>query len=503
MNDPVNEWERRLAGSPPIKNGFTSDLERKVRERIRMKQKDRNAPFRTVAALLSVIMLLGCGWWFREDLKQLIQKKGPNDSLAALMNDSLADEGEITLKIQDFQYSNFMLDIGRPFIMRHPSVDFTLSLTPDPAKEKLSDWIDREKPDVLRLSPSQFRELALQGKLKPLDALAKKDGFKLDSLYKPVVDTVRQLGGGELYGFAPSFSTQAVYVNKKLFEKYHIELPKDGITVDELLQTAMRFNGTGVAGLSTSTGMNGYHLISLLGNMSGLRTISPDGKQLTLNTPAWNGLWDRVTDGLKAGWIKDNVINWAEHPGGLSTDQIEKLDVFAQGKAAMTISGFYYTRDLAQYQLPELDNNWMTVSLSPADSSSGFYLDSIYAVNAKTTHEKAAWELVKFLAGQDYAKKMIDNGSLPVYTKLTQLSSLPDEQWKSFYSPDLDPEQIIAAINRSADEKIAKEEREVSRLGNETLNSVLNGELPADKALVAIEYKLLQSNPSLRGSTTQ
>ena len=37
MKEPNNNWERRLGGRPPMKNGFTSDLERKVRERIRMK----------------------------------------------------------------------------------------------------------------------------------------------------------------------------------------------------------------------------------------------------------------------------------------------------------------------------------------------------------------------------------------------------------------------------------------------------------------------------------
>ncbi|MBW7457683.1 extracellular solute-binding protein [Paenibacillus sepulcri] len=503
MKDPVNQWERRLAEKPPIRNGFTSDIERKVRERIRMREKKRKSPFRAAAAMMCVVVLLGCGWWFRDDLMQIIQPGHAEDAMAALLNDSLEDEGDLILKVQDSKYSNFMNDIGRPFVLRHPSVEFRLTLPSDASLKNLAEWVDQEMPDVLRLTPAQFQDLAGQGKLKSLDILADKDGVKLDSMYDPVVKTIRQLGGGELYGFAPIFSTEAVYVNKKLFEKYKIELPKDGVTTDELLQIAMKFNGTGAAGLSTSTGRNGFSLFSQLGSISGLRSLSPDGSQLTLDTPAWNSLWSEVTEGLKAGWIIDNVIDWAEHPGGLSMEQLRKLDAFANGKAAMSINTYSYGNQLAQYKVKPSDVEWMAVAPAVVDASAGFYLDTIYAVNAQTTQEKAAWELVKFAGGPEYAKKLLtQTGSLPVYMDSRQLASLPAEQWKAFYPPGLDPEQITASIKRSGNEEQAKAQGQIYQIGSDTMKTVLDGKLQPDQALASMEEKLQSANPDLRKGTS-
>ncbi|GGD46781.1 ABC transporter substrate-binding protein [Paenibacillus nasutitermitis] len=505
MKDPVNDWERRLAERPPIRSGFTSDLERKVRERIRMRETKRRFPFRAAAAVLSIVLLFGGGWWFRDDLKQILQQDHADDALSSLANDPLKDEGDLILKVQDYKYSNFMSDIGRPFVLRHPSVEFSLSTPPDTDQDKLLEWIDKEQPDVLRLTPHQFQELAGQGKLKALDAFASKDGVKLDSMYEPVVKTIRQLGGGELYGFAPIFSTEAIIVNKKLFEKYNIELPKDGITVEELLQTAMRFNGTGVAGLTTSTGRNGFGLFNQLGDMSGLRTLSPDGSRLTLDTPAWNSLWNKVTEGLTAGWIIDNVLDWSKYPNGLSMEKMSKLDAFAQGKAAMSINAYSYGNQLMQYQVDPSDVDWMAVVPGSVDTSVGFYLDTIYAINAKTTQEKAAWELVKFAAGPEYAKKLIGKtGSEPVYMEQTLLASLPAEQWKAFYPPNLDPEQIVASIKRGFDNKeLPKIQSEIYKSGSLTMKAVLEGKLKTDKALGSVEEKVQSGNPALQKGASQ
>ena len=84
MKDPANNnWERRLGGRPPMKNGFTSDLERKVRERIRMKSTAHKSPFRAVVAIMSVVILLGCGWWFRGDLKEMLVPQEPRQDIGA------------------------------------------------------------------------------------------------------------------------------------------------------------------------------------------------------------------------------------------------------------------------------------------------------------------------------------------------------------------------------------------------------------------------------------
>ena len=108
MKDPANNnSERRLGGRPPMKNGFTSDLERKVRERIGMKSAHKS-PFRVVAAIMSVVILLRYGWWFRGDLEAVIEPREPQDQLTALFNNPYGDK-DINLKVQIIPYGALMV----------------------------------------------------------------------------------------------------------------------------------------------------------------------------------------------------------------------------------------------------------------------------------------------------------------------------------------------------------------------------------------------------------
>ncbi|QYR22686.1 extracellular solute-binding protein [Paenibacillus sp. sptzw28] len=499
MNDPVNEWERRLAGRPPIKNGFTSDLERKVRERIRMKQTNRTATFRAVAALLSVVILLGCGWWFRVDLKELLQPKKKEDNLAAIFNDPLADK-EATLNVQLLTIGDFN-QIKKPFIIRHPSVTInTFMISPETAytPDKFLEAIDKGKPDLLMLPLGMYMRLAAEGKLKPLDPLIKKNNFDLGELHQPLVDLLRSAGGGELYGLTNQFNSTVLYVNEDLFEKHKIPIPEEGATLDEILKTAARFEGTGVYGLTSYRRDNPSQLAALIGQSTGMQAVSltREGVKATVQTDGWKRVWQEVADGNKKGWIGQSPpLDWSK--GSILMTDIFKSDLFASGKAAMIIEDNNYYGSLLDYEkTTKKQMNWMTLPyrIDPAATNQADYLNTmfVYAINAQTSDTEAAWELLRFIAGPETASRF-DQGQMNskmILSRAGAMKSEPSEKWGAFYKMEVDPQQVIANIKKQEDKRYQEAYQQFMQLSGEHMKAVIKGSETVDQALEKIQAGL-------------
>ncbi|QHW31026.1 hypothetical protein GZH47_09275 [Paenibacillus rhizovicinus] len=504
MKEPANEWERRLAGQPPVKNGFTSDLERKVRERIRMSTTKRRAPLRAAAALMSIVILLGCGWWFRDDWKDWLRPAAHSDVPAALNKDPLADK-EYTLKVLQFNgyENNFEYSVKKPFIIRHPSVKLEMDyaaadLMRDPAK--FEDWMEQEQPDILQLPIDLYQKLAADGKLKPLDVLAKQSKFDLGAFHKPVIDYLRLEGGnGELYGLVSDFSTMALYVNEDLFAAHGVPLPEGPLTMEQILQLAARFQGTGVGGLQTTDSTNKYSLVQLIGQSEGLQTIQGTEGNLkaTVNTEAWKKVWETVAAGYRDRWITEaKPVNY----GGkseISMKDIAKQDPFVQSQVAMTIRPSFYSSNLEyDEQGSAMKANWSTIpiQLAPSATNQNAFLNmnTVYAINATSSQADAAWEVLRFTASGAWAQNM-DPASV-LGDRLFANKSLMDEasvkHWQAFYETEVDPEQAAASAKFASGKGASQAVAALYKLGGAEMDKIRQQSVSVEAALDDLQQQL-------------
>ncbi|PWV97278.1 multiple sugar transport system substrate-binding protein [Paenibacillus cellulosilyticus] len=482
------QWEKQLAGQPMRNDGFTSDIGRKVRERIRMgEQRNKSrGRLRTAAALTAIAVMLAGGWLFRENIGSMLNQKpeGMEGVPAALQNDVLADQ-DTTLRVMVGEYDNFVnSQYARPFLLHHPTVSIETSLMPQ--EKDVLEWVDKENPDVLRLSLQQYYELAKAGKLKPLDTLIKNDDVDVDAMYEPVIDILREYGGGQMYGLSPVFQTDAVFVNKELFEKNGIPLPHAGMTWDELLDTAARFQGTGTAGLvSSSFGDNPSSLVNKIAQATGLQTDTQDGKQVTIDSQAWADLWTKITHGYKDGWIYRDK----EADKKSKVESFTASDPFLKGNAAMVVTSGYYVSQIQSAWGD--DQKWITIPV-PGNQMSSFYLQEIYAVSSTTSNDKAAWEMVKFMTGSEFAKRLIGTGmsQTPIRQSDAQ-QKYSEEQVAAFYQSKLELPQ---------DWQNAAEGSPISntlvgyayQYSEPLLEEVIAGTLTVDQALAQLKEQLEQ-----------
>lgn len=409
MKPQQPDWERELRRFPLNPQGVPRKLKQKVEEQIAMGAIPKRNVSRTWAAAVLALLAAAVLVAEREPLLGLFKKE--KDLLP------FDDTTERTLKVQWGHGASFMSQFGEGFIIRYPNMDVeTLDQPPyDPQTSRTEQYaamIEREQPDVVYLPLDVFLDLADQGMLAPLEPLIDKNNFKLSDFHEGVVDSLREAGGGSLYGLTPHYRASALYYNKTLFDRYGIPYPSDRMTWEDTFRLAQRFprDGEGenrVYGFSDSAG-SPFYAAEIAGWTNGLRLTDAAGERMTADSAGWKPIWSLVADGLAKGWL------YVAEPrtGTISGEAFYKRNGFSRGSAALFVGDASLASDLVEGRkkystLPDFEWNLVSEPVDPANpnASSSFALDFVYAIPANAPHMRDGWEMLKWIVGEPMAKK--------------------------------------------------------------------------------------------------
>jgi multiple sugar transport system substrate-binding protein len=499
MTRRAEDWERRLAGDPLRTGGFTDAAKDKIKERIRVK-KAKSGWLLRVCAAAACIAALGAGILFREELADKMAGSDEPAIIEAVMTDKLAEEGEITLKVQDYGQSGFMRQYGRAFTIQHPSVQLKIVSPKDQIKGMLSvtevyrAFIEQEKPDVLRLPLAVYIELAQDGMLLPLDNRMKEDGYGTEQFYGPVIDTLREAGGGELFGLSSEFTTRAVYLNPKLFEQHGVQLPQGALTWKELLQVADGFAGSGVYGLAAEMASEPLTLVAAIGRTEGLQFADKDGTRATVSGAAWEDIWTLVAESVMAGTV------YTREPGDelkapYYMEEAYKRDPFMNGEAAMRVDWHHYAGSLLDAsQWPELTVEWTAipepVRAEERNASSSFMIEEVFAIAADSTNVPAAWELLKVVTSEAIGNRTEGMLTKNMLSARSGAAERNEGQRGAFYRLDADPIRVVAQAEADWDPARSGVSQAFYRIGSPLMQAVLKGDKSVSEALAELQTGL-------------
>ncbi|MEK4513140.1 extracellular solute-binding protein [Paenibacillus anaericanus] len=323
---------------------------------------------------------------------------------------------ETTITVGYGDTESFDFFYGNLFSAKYPNIDV-----------KITNNVD--EPDVFLLGFDEYGEYLDEGKLYDLNNVITDEAFKLEGMNQGVIDILRQRGRGKLYGLPPYFSNRALFYNKDLFDKYNIPYPTDGMTWEEVLQLAKRFPiEDGVSGLYTRS------LGDLLGDMleaKGLEKINTKDMKVTVNTDSFKELFETILDANKS-----QALNIFEQDG------FDKNDPFITGQSAMFFGYYTYLNNniywVKQERGEDFNLNWDVVT-APVDESNReatpyFFYPAIFAVNAKAQNVQAAWEFVKFVNGEEFAKIKSRTTTNNIPTRTDYVYNPEGKRMESFYS---------------------------------------------------------------------
>lgn len=321
-----------------------------------------------------------------------------------------------TIKVVYLDEESFFEDYGKYFKLQFPQIDvevisksklITEFNNINDYEEATRKFLNKYNPDVLLLDEEMFKAFVEEGKLYNLETAIHQDNFDVDGFMPGLIDKIKALGKGDLYGLVPSVTLHTLYYNEDLFKEYQVEPPKNKMSWQELMELADRFTGQGsggrhVYGLEETYSDPGREVLNI-GFNSGLKLFDEKAEHVLINTDGWKSIMKLVADGVRSGAV---ILN----SNGSNKQFINK-------EAAMTFGSPDF---MLSFKRNGIQMNWgiVTMPVLSNDESVNIYSREIFAISADSPNKRAAWELVKFVNGAEMAKALSKtyNGTLPSRT---------------------------------------------------------------------------------------
>lgn len=359
-----------------------------------------------------------------------------------------------TLKVMYYDEQQFFQQYGMLYYALHPNVEIEVvsmqsvyrdnSNPQETQADKMKRFIEEQKPDVIMADGQLFRDLAEDGQLYDLETTVKEKDYNAETLVPGLLDYLRELGGGKLYGLTPNLYSQVIFYNKDLFDKHGVDLPTDSMSWEQMLNLAKRFPTDGdeadrVYGLTLGYQSDPFQLGSLIATSQRLSMVNPADMKVTVDTPAWKKAFETAIDALKSDALykqKDNFTSGSYEEYLLS-------DPFIAGKAAMKIESNYMVSQIKQAQENEqvkdkVIKNWdiVTMPVDPQypDQSPYSGMPSLFAVSAASPNADTAADFLKYITSEEFARatSKSQQGNLSVRT--TAYDDKEGHNMKAFYA---------------------------------------------------------------------
>ena len=362
--------------------------------------------------------------------------------------------------------------------------------------EALREWLESERPDLLIVPEYWFRRLVNAELLMELAGLSNRDRSIWDGLEEGVLERLRAIGEGKLYGASAFFAADAIYYNADLFREAGVPLPEGPMTWREVLTLAQRFAVPGrseddPAGFHMRWVTDSpYDLAMRIAGTEGLRLADSQGGDLKLQTESWGEVLRLVTDGYRNGAVASVPVSGRETDSGVVfyPEDMERANMFLNGKAAMTVGGPDLMQELKVAVSFELGIVPGPVHTHLPDAVGGFALGDVFAIPVTSGQPETAWEAIRFFLsermGQISARL---GGAFNIRPYVFARSKYPvwkgDPDYAVFYglrsAPE--PEQPLEGSAQAAFDASFRE------LFNQEVEAVLRDEKTEEEALRRIE----------------
>ncbi|MBG9734053.1 ABC transporter substrate-binding protein [Paenibacillus alvei] len=276
--------------------------------------------------------------------------------------------------------------------------------------------------DIVVTDSFQFRKLVEEGMLKQLDPLVQKDKIDLSDFVPTVIDGLKTMGDNNLYGLSPTFSSSALFFNKKMFSDAGIAPPTDNMTWDQVFTLAANLSKGDGTDRKYGFSFNRYNGSDVFDDMLNyyvsplnLRMFDDKGEKMTVNTPQWEKVWTTVSDLAIKKTIPTGNSNNEMTGQAPENENPFSHDNFLSGKVAMAISDYNYINTELADAMKNADKikgfkkfDWDVVTLPSHPEapgvSGGSQLYNIFSINQKAANPDDAWEFIKFINSEDWAK---------------------------------------------------------------------------------------------------
>lgn len=372
----------------------------------------------------------------------------------------------------DGEYDKMVEQAYRDFEKENPGIDVRVEGIPGEYVHKmLLNFVAGTQPDVMIVDASSAAVFVDNGLLSDLSSYIKNDPeFDLNDYYPNVVQICQR--GDKVYAVPGDFTPMVLYYNKDLFDAAGVAYPDASWDFGRFLEVAQKLTIPGKQhGFSFANWMPGW--IMWLWNNGG-DVLSPDGKRSA-------GVFDSDANVETIGFLRDLIKKYKVAPS-LSEAASMGVDLFANGDAAMTISGHWA---LVGYKNAPKDSqgkpkiNWERLGVvalphNTPQSHTVMY-EAGFAIPKGCKNPDLAWKLVKMWTSREMQSKYNASG-IAVCARKDVSQERAKEDLEAQFLP------IIPTARPPWGSKVEGYEV-VERIGKNMMDSVLNTDIDIRTAL--------------------
>jgi raffinose/stachyose/melibiose transport system substrate-binding protein len=273
-------------------------------------------------------------------------------------------------------------------------------------------------PDIVTApGPSLMAQLAKAGQLYPLDDSAKQYGWD-----KAMAPWALKMGvvDGKLYSLPGEVESLVLYYNKTLFEQHGWKPPK---TIDELVALAAEIQAAGIIPFAHTNaewkGVNEWFVGEFWNHVAGPQKVydALTGK-IPWTDPAFASSLEILNNMQQKGWFMGGMDRYYT----ATTD--EKLQAFADGKAAMNIEGTWAVGSYPDYfskSAIKADWGWVPMPSTSGEPIFDLGIGSSWGVNSKSANPANAVEFLNYYFSPDTQAVLLDKcGTVPGPVKINK-----------------------------------------------------------------------------------
>lgn len=278
------------------------------------------------------------------------------------------------------------------------------------------ELVNEHNPDILFFPQSIYADLMDEGVLSDLSAFADTDDFT--GINSNFMEALREIGNGRLYALADSVSSQVLFYNKDLFQKYKIPQPTDQMSWDQILDLAKRF--------PTQEDLTGLYLLNYdeagllltMGRTNGLNWYDSLHHKTLFDSPAWKENIEDVVSFYRAG--------------AAYVSQEDPTDLFLDNKLAMTLNTYQFVMKLNANKDKKINWGVVTepVNLDEPDLSKTMTFQYLNGINAGTQNFEDSLEVLKYLNSEQTAR-IKNNLNLSLFTVPARESLIVDNEGRN------------------------------------------------------------------------
>ncbi|GAA5026413.1 ABC transporter substrate-binding protein [Actinopolymorpha pittospori] len=366
---------------------------------------------------------------------------------------------------------------------KYPNITVQLQMAPggEDYSQKISTAIAGGKgPDILELA-EQTSAFASKNQILPLDEHIRESKLDLGATFGETTSKIFAHDGKQ-YAIPDRSGAMVLYYNKKLFDAAGVSYPSADWTWNDLLSAAQKLT-VRQSGEVTQWGfatINWWPYWMTFMYQNGGRVLDDSGRP-DIDSPQNVQAMQWYNDLAWKHKVSPTPRDFANYGQGVGPDQL-----FAQGKLAMEITGFWNIAAANSVKGLDWDISPLWHGRQPATSA---FFNGL-AISRTSKYPADAWKVIEFMASQEGQRPIIDNAEdAPANLQVQQSDAFLKPKWSS-------RTVNMGAFAESSDAifvpPLTPQWNEMLKVCTDNIDLMMNNKVEPKKALATIQQRLEQ-----------